>query len=71
MERSKRIATEIGEVVIWLVQHNRALTRGNVIDALEWKRRATVDVIRADILRDAAVLMREGGKIVGGFSGLN
>ncbi|ECM9893908.1 hypothetical protein YL93_17595 [Salmonella enterica subsp. enterica serovar Montevideo] len=71
MERSKRIATEIGNAVIWLVQNARSLTRGNIIDVLERERRITVDVIRADILRESIVFIREGVKTTGGFSGLN
>ncbi|EBV5086669.1 hypothetical protein DO659_26035 [Salmonella enterica subsp. enterica serovar Minnesota] len=71
MERSKRIATEIGNAVIWLVQHSRSITRGNIIDMLERERRITVDVIRADILRESIVFIREGGKTTGGFSGLH
>ncbi|CAI1511480.1 Uncharacterised protein [Serratia quinivorans] len=58
-ERSVFIANEIGIAVIELIANGMEVSRQNIADNMEWKRRLVGNTIHKGVLRDAAALVRE------------
>ncbi|MFV8936627.1 hypothetical protein ABQ381_26450 [Serratia fonticola] len=59
-ERAAFIAGEVGGVVLDLVFQGKEITRDNVVECLEVKRKAVGNMIHKGILRDAAGIVRKG-----------
>ncbi|HDL8497029.1 TPA: hypothetical protein PXR59_000551 [Yersinia enterocolitica] len=59
-ERAGFIAGEIGGAVIELIAAGVAITRDNIVERLEGKRKDVGNVVHKGILRDAANTLRKG-----------
>ncbi|ALX97251.1 hypothetical protein AV650_15395 [Serratia fonticola] len=59
-ERAAFIAGEVGGAVLELVFQGKEISRDNVVECLEMKRKAVGNVIHKGILRDAAGIVRKG-----------
>lgn len=59
-ERAAFIAGEVGGAVLDLVFQGKEISRDNVVECLEVKRKAVGNVIHKGILRDAAGIVRKG-----------
>ncbi|MBI6162449.1 hypothetical protein JEQ05_12510 [Serratia liquefaciens] len=61
-ERAAFMAGEIGEAVMQLVIDGSEINQGNIVDYLELKRKTVGNTVHKGVLRDAAALVRRGGK---------
>lgn len=61
-ERAAFMAGEIGEAVMPLVMDGSEINEGNIVDYLELKRKTVGNTIHKGVLRDAAALVRRGGR---------
>ncbi|WP_199635084.1 hypothetical protein JEM67_09840 [Serratia sp. PAMC26656] len=61
-ERAAFMAGEIGEAVMQLVIDGAEISQGNIVDYLELKRKTVGNTIHKGVLRDAAALVRRGGR---------
>lgn len=59
-ERAGFIAGEVGGVVIQLLIDGVEISRDNIVEYLEIKRKTVGNVIHKGILRDSAVMVRKG-----------
>lgn len=58
-ERAVFIANEIGAAVIDLIANGMVVSRPNITDYLEMKRKNVGNTLYKGVLRDAAALVRE------------
>jgi hypothetical protein len=58
-ERAMFIANEIGAAVIDLIANGMDVSRANITDYLELKRKTVGNTLYKGVLRDAAALVRE------------
>lgn len=59
-ERAGFIAGEVGGVVIQLLIDGVEISRDNIVEYLEVKRKTVGNVIHKGILRDSAAMVRKG-----------